>query len=1013
MKKNIIKIALGMVLAIGSAHAERPLTNGLSLTNGYYFQHVSKIVGNLTAQSGPYVNKITVINQDQTWTSDTIYILDNLTFVEPPAVLTIEPGTIVRGAPLLYSGTSTLDPSIIGDLNICRGAKIVAKGTALSPIIMTSFYDPLVPGGAATIPHEFINTNGVAVAVSDSTISTEAANYSGTNSTSGAINAHKVDAKWGSLTLLGRAVVGFGGPTGQSGVLQVGITTNNRSTQGYTENPTFTFDPSSYSSGSSDTNTASQSGFNLEALFNPVPVASVYMVANTNTSGNYATNNNGVFTGVKPILSATAADGSRTAIKTILGTVTMAYNFGMNGIYNGTGHGTNSITNGQTDVPSGVTTGGDDFWEVASVGFAANSSTDSNVGGLQYNVPSKKDTVPFVAEYGYSGAQVAFAFSTNDTTHYKTNTTGVSTAVAKTTGSLCVGSNVVDTNNGVWALPVAKMKLSPTYLYGVIVKAPAAYGDLSGRTITLGVSKGSNVGVGGVTNNATAVVSISSNTISDPSAIPLKGGIGANFIEGKQSIDGGTYGLTNTVGYTFSGGIYGGGNNGDNSGTVNFVQLRHGGYILSPNNEINGLTFGGVGSGTSIEYVEVFNNADDDFEMFGGAVDLKHVAAMFSGDDCFDTDMGYRGHGQYMFACQNNTVGDSQSKATGRDFNNIGDNLGENDGNEDPNFITNLGYPGTDFCYFNTTMIGIGYTIPSSKTFPSDRQGPNFKDNSGGKVFNSLYIQAPSGAMADQSTTAVTDNGNGVGARRTAAAIYDGFPAGEPQGVLAFNTWSQCGGGKTGDGTFSTSAMTDTSYGGKLFPTTSGRTVSGGGTINSQIAVTKTLVTDLGNEFVSSTVVRSLGSNGRLAGVDPTLPASSVLRTNGINPRSSPVVATNSTGALTGATCDRDTFYAPVTFRGAFKDFNWMKGWTHTDEIGVFATNNVAVPNVTLSRDSSGNVVAIFPTESGIQYIIETSSDNKKFIPYNSGSIVGNGNNLTNNLGIGGTNPVFVRVTPQ
>jgi len=394
MKKNIIKIALGMVLAIGSAHAERPLTNGLSFTNGYFFQHVSKIVGNLTAQSGPYVNKITVINQDQTWTSDTIYILDNLTFVEPPAVLTIEPGTIVRGAPLLYSGTSTLDPSIIGDLNICRGAKIVAKGTALSPIIMTSFYDPLVPGGAATIPHEFINTNGVAVAVSDSAISTEAEKYSGTNSTSQAIKAHAIDAKWGSLTLLGRAVVGFGGPTGASGVLQVGITTNNRSTQGYTENPSFGFAPTNYSSGST--------GFNLEALFNPVPVASVYMVANTSNSvSNYNTNNNGVFTGLKPILSATAADGSRTAIKTILGTVTMAYNFGTNGIYEGTGHGTNSITKGQTNVPSGVTTGGDDFWEVASVGFAANSSTDSNVGGLQYNVPTKKDTVPFVAEYGY------------------------------------------------------------------------------------------------------------------------------------------------------------------------------------------------------------------------------------------------------------------------------------------------------------------------------------------------------------------------------------------------------------------------------------------------------------------------------------------------------------------------------------------------------------------------------------------------------------------------------------
>jgi len=974
MKNNLIKIALGMILAVGSAKAADTRT----FVNGYYFQHVSKITGNLTAQSGPMVNKITVINQDQRWTADTIYIVDNLTFVEPPAVLTIEPGTIVRGAELLYSGTSTLDPSIIGDLNICRGAKIVAKGTAEAPIIMTSFYDPLVPGGIATIPHDFVNTSGAVVPVTDATIAAEAAKYSDLDATSGAIKAHAIDAKWGSLTLLGRAVVGFGGPTGSSGNLQIGITTDNRSTQAYTENPTFTFTPSSYTAGSS--------GFNLEALFNPTSVATVYLDGTSSTT-------KGKFTGEKPQLKATAADGSRTGLKTVLGTVTVSINDNGNGL---------------DPATTATYAAGDDYWEVTGVAITT--------PGIQYNVPTKSGVAPFLADYGYSGAQVAFQFTGTDTRNVtKTTADGVSAAVGSVTGSLSINGTKA---TGVVTLPVGKMKLSPTYLYGVIVKAPNAYGVLSSAP-SLAVSGGNSP------VQATAVTSITASAVSDPSAIPLKSGIGANFIEGKQSIDGGTYGFSQNptvdadgnAWTTFSGGIYGGSNNNDNSGTVNFVQLRHGGYILSPNNEINGLTFGGVGSGTSIEYVEVFNNADDDYEMFGGAVNLKHVAAMFSGDDCFDTDMGYRGKGQFMFACQNNTVGSSSSKGTGRNFDNVGDNLGENDGNEDPNYIVNSSYPGTDFCYFNTTMIGIGYTMPSGKTFPSDRQGPNFKDNSGGKVFNSIYLEAPSGAMCDQSTTAATDNGNGVGARRIvnnpmATPVVDANGVGiqEPQGALAFDTWVKCGGGKTGNGTFTAANFINTAVGGPLFPQASGRASSGGSTVNSSFAVNKTLVADLQNRFLDTDVLNSVGTNGRLSGVDPTLPAGSAERSNGTNPRASAVVAVGATTGLSTSTADRGTFYAPTSFRGAFKDFNWMKGWTHTDEIGVFAANNVVVPEVTLTRDGSGNVVANFFGATGIQYVIETSSDNKTFVPLNDATIIGSNGTISKNLGVGGL--LFVRVNP-
>ena len=984
MNNNLIKIALGMILAVGSAKAAETRT----FVGGYYFQHVSKITGNLTSTAdngGNMAGKITVINTDQRWTSDTIYILDNLTFVEPPATLTIEAGTIVRGAPLLYAGTSTLDPTVIGDLNICRGANIVAKGTAAAPIIMTSFYDSLVPGGLATVPHDIVNKDGDVVPVSNATRTSEALKYSGANSTSGSFAAHKIDGEWGSLTLLGRASVGFGGPTGSAGNLLVAISDSNKASQAYTDNPTFTFTPvapdtRSYSAGSS--------GFNLEAIFNPVPVAEVYKVGTTG---------GGKFTGAKPTFEAIAAAGSRTATKTTLKNIVVAYNRGPNGNYDGVG---GTLADYSDSTSTGVHTGAnpsDDYWEITSVAI--------NNAGLQYNVPTQKDSDPFFTVNGFSGAQIAFKYTHGGGGYLTVSTTAPGAAVG---GTICT------------VLPSFKMRLAPTYLYGVIVKAPNKYGALTGTAPTLAVSGGNS------TTHAVAVCSISATPVTDPEAIPLKGGIAASFIEGKQAIDGSNYGVASAptvdaagISWTkLSGGIFGGTDNNDNSGTLHFVQLRHGGMVLSPNNEINGLTLGGVGRGTSIEYVEVFNNADDDFEMFGGCVDLKHVAAMFGGDDCFDTDMSYRGKGQYLFACQNNTVGSTRAKATGRPTGNVGDNLGENDGNEDPNFIVNSFYPGTDFCYFNTTMIGIGYIMPDTLTsFPSDRQGPNMKDNSGGKVFNSIYVEAPSGAMCDQSTVAATDDVNGVGARKIVTAPFGntvvtagGTSIEEPQGVLAFNTWAKCGGGRS----FTAPAIagyTDTSVGGALFPQKSGRTSGGGGVANHSIAVVKTLVTDLSNRFTGDNVLNSTGTNGRLAGVDPTLPLLSAERSNGTNPRASRVVAPGETTGLQSSLADRGTFYAPTSFRGAFKDFNWMKGWTHSDELGVFANNSVVAPDVTLTRDGSGNVIANFTGASGIQYIIETSSDNKTFVPLNDATIVGSDAPIAKNLGVGGL--LFVRVNPQ
>jgi hypothetical protein len=90
-------------------------------------------------------------------------------------------------------------------------------------------------------------------------------------------------------------------------------------------------------------------------------------------------------------------------------------------------------------------------------------------------------------------------------------------------------------------------------------------------------------------------------------------------------------------------GLYGGNNPEDNSGTIRYVSIRHGGTDIGSGNEINGLTLGGVGSGTIIDNIEVVANQDDGIEWFGGTVDVTNVVVWKSGDDAIDTDQAWSG----------------------------------------------------------------------------------------------------------------------------------------------------------------------------------------------------------------------------------------------------------------------------------------------------------------------------------------------------------------------------------
>lgn len=90
-------------------------------------------------------------------------------------------------------------------------------------------------------------------------------------------------------------------------------------------------------------------------------------------------------------------------------------------------------------------------------------------------------------------------------------------------------------------------------------------------------------------------------------------------------------------------GRYGGTNATDNSGTLNYISIRHGGTNIGEGNEINGLTLGGVGSGTTISNIEVVANVDDGIEFFGGTVNASNLFVWAVGDDAIDIDQAYSG----------------------------------------------------------------------------------------------------------------------------------------------------------------------------------------------------------------------------------------------------------------------------------------------------------------------------------------------------------------------------------
>ncbi|EIZ79910.1 hypothetical protein WSK_1505 [Novosphingobium sp. Rr 2-17] len=109
--------------------------------------------------------------------------------------------------------------------------------------------------------------------------------------------------------------------------------------------------------------------------------------------------------------------------------------------------------------------------------------------------------------------------------------------------------------------------------------------------------------------------------------------------------------------------VFGGTDNTYNAGTMKYVQIRYSGYVLSNGKELQSLTTEGIGSGTTLDYIQSVNSSDDGAEFFGGAVNMKHYIAVNADDDSLDIDTGIQGNFQYLLLLQRSGSGDALIEA--------------------------------------------------------------------------------------------------------------------------------------------------------------------------------------------------------------------------------------------------------------------------------------------------------------------------------------------------------------
>lgn len=204
--------------------------------------------------------------------------------------------------------------------------------------------------------------------------------------------------------------------------------------------------------------------------------------------------------------------------------------------------------------------------------------------------------------------------------------------------------------------------------------------------------------------------------------------------------------------------LYGGDDDNDNSGSIQYVSFRYGGFDLAEADELNGLSLGALGRATDVHHIDIMNNVDDGIEIWGGTVQVDHVNIWNIGDDSFDFDEGWRGSAQYGLIVQ----GYSQQAKQGSG---MGDNAIEHDGAEEADI-----HPMTTVKISNFTVVGQPGTPVEDGGVTYDEgsdAGCAFRDNARVQYDSCLWMDGDDGLIK-------FDNADGDGARGYDGTASDG-----------------------------------------------------------------------------------------------------------------------------------------------------------------------------------------------------------------------------------------------
>jgi hypothetical protein len=289
------------------------------------------------------------------------------------------------------------------------------------------------------------------------------------------------------------------------------------------------------------------------------------------------------------------------------------------------------------------------------------------------------------------------------------------------------------------------------YVSGTLIVEPGTIivGDTVGQNSVISVNRGGMIVANGTKENPIVFTSRAApgqRSRGDWGGIVICGRARINVPAGEAPIEGGIADPNPGKGW------YGGTDDDDSSGVLRYVRIEFAGIAVLPNNELNGLTMGGVGRRTVLDYIQVSHSNDDAFEWFGGSVNAKHLIAFGTLDDDFDCDFGFKGKVQFGLVKRFRQIADvSTSQAFECD----------NDGSSSYN------KPFTSATFSNITAIGpvrdTSWTSGTGNNEYSSRfgAGAQIRRNARVSIFNSIFLGWPRGIEIAQSSTmfaALTDS---------------------------------------------------------------------------------------------------------------------------------------------------------------------------------------------------------------------------------------------------------------